>query len=89
MEEIINKNDSRYNDIEAWIQMYVCVCNAVTEREIRQAVELGARSLCDLKHGLGIASNCGKCVSCAHEVLSEEMGKQIPPYHGQLAFGPA
>lgn len=28
--------------------MYVCICNAVTEREIRGAVELGCRSLSDL-----------------------------------------
>lgn len=49
--------------------MYVCVCNAVTETEIRQAVELGARSLHDLRCGLGVASSCGRCESCAHAFL--------------------
>lgn len=49
--------------------MYVCVCKAVTDRQIRQAVELGARSLADLKESLGVATGCGKCAPCAREVL--------------------
>jgi len=49
--------------------MYVCVCNAVTESEIRQAMELGAQSLQDLKHSLGVAANCGKCASSARCML--------------------
>jgi len=57
--------------------MYVCVCNAVTESEIRQAVELGARSLQDLQHGLGVAANCGKCASSARCMLHAEGQKQM------------
>ena len=29
--------------------MYICVCNAVTDREIRAAAQLGARTLEDLQ----------------------------------------
>jgi len=57
--------------------MYVCVCNAVTESEIRQAVELGARSLQDLQHSLGVAANCGKCASSACCMLRAEGQKQM------------
>ena len=35
--------------------MYVCICNAVTEREIRQAVGLGVTTLKELREGLGVA----------------------------------
>ena len=55
------------------IAMYVCICNAVTDREIRQAVKLGAASMCDLREGLGVGSNCGKCTSCAKGILREEL----------------
>jgi bacterioferritin-associated ferredoxin len=53
--------------------MYVCICKAVTDRQIRQAVELGARSLGDLKESLGVATGCGKCAPFAREILREEL----------------
>ena len=53
--------------------MYVCICNAVTDREIRMAVKLGVTSLAELREGLGVGSNCGKCTSCAHVVLREAL----------------
>ncbi|HWI14639.1 MAG TPA: bacterioferritin-associated ferredoxin [Burkholderiales bacterium] len=58
-----------------WIKktMYVCICKAVTDRQIRQAVELGACSLSDLKESLGVATGCGKCAPCAREILREEL----------------
>ena len=52
--------------------MYVCICNAITEREIRQAAELGVTSLQQLKDGLGVASCCGACATCARQILEEE-----------------
>ena len=58
--------------------MYVCICNAVTDREIRQAVALGARSLGDLKESLGVAANCGKCTDCARAILREELAAAAP-----------
>jgi bacterioferritin-associated ferredoxin len=52
--------------------MYVCICNAITDREIRQAAELGATDLQQLKDGLGVATCCGDCESCAIQILREE-----------------
>ena len=51
--------------------MYVCICNAVTDREIRGAVELGARSLTDLKSMLAVATCCGRCADCARSIVRE------------------
>ena len=53
--------------------MYVCLCSAVTEREIRQVVGLGATSLRDLREGLGVATGCGKCSPCARAILRDEL----------------
>ena len=53
--------------------MYVCLCNAVTDREIRGAVKLGARSLVDLRETLGVATCCGRCSDCARTVLAESL----------------
>ncbi|MCB1907810.1 MAG: (2Fe-2S)-binding protein [Rhodocyclaceae bacterium] len=49
--------------------MYVCVCRAVTDRQVRQAVAQGARSLRDLRRQLGIIEECGRCAGCARQCL--------------------
>ncbi len=41
--------------------MYVCICNAITDKQIRKAAKSGAQSLWDLQRKLGIASGCGSC----------------------------
>lgn len=53
--------------------MYVCICNAVTEREIRKAVSLGVTTFKELREGLGVASDCGKCGRCVKEILRDEL----------------
>lgn len=49
--------------------MYVCVCNAVTERQVYQAIEEGAKTVKDLSRKLGVGTECGSCVGCAKECL--------------------
>jgi bacterioferritin-associated ferredoxin len=56
--------------------MYVCVCNAVTDGEIRGAVKLGVRSLADLSSMLGVATCCGRCTECARSVLAESLAER-------------
>lgn len=56
--------------------MIVCVCNNISDREIRQAVELGLRTMVELRRDLGIATCCGKCHTCAKQVLNEHLDRQ-------------
>jgi bacterioferritin-associated ferredoxin len=49
--------------------MYVCICNAVTEKMIRQAAAEGVNSLAELTRRTGCADNCGGCADYAEEVL--------------------
>ena len=51
--------------------MYVCICRAVTDREIREAARDGARSVRDLRNRLGVASGCGRCAVEARDILTE------------------
>lgn len=51
--------------------MYVCVCKAVTDRQVRQAVREGARTLKDLRRDLGIMGECGLCAGCARQCLKD------------------
>lgn len=51
--------------------MIVCVCNNVSERKIREAVDAGMDTMAALRKNLGVATCCGKCHTCAREVLRE------------------
>lgn len=53
--------------------MYVCLCNGITESQIRDAVTAGASSLRELGQCLGVASCCGKCAECAQQVVRETL----------------
>ena len=51
--------------------MYVCICNAVTDGEIRAAVADGARSLADIKATLGAATCCGRCADYTDKLVEQ------------------
>ena len=49
--------------------MYVCLCNGVTESDIRDAAAGGCRTMSELTMRTGAGANCGSCVEMATEVL--------------------
>ncbi|WP_394063241.1 (2Fe-2S)-binding protein [Alcaligenes sp. WGS1538] len=51
------------------VLMYICICNAITERQVQEAVQGGAASLADLQGQLGVASCCGCCADTAQDYL--------------------
>jgi bacterioferritin-associated ferredoxin len=51
--------------------MYVCICNAITDQQIRKAAADGVRNLWDLQQELGVAAGCGSCKETASEILRE------------------
>lgn len=59
--------------------MYVCVCHAVTDRQIREAARSGAQNLRDLRRELNVTRDCGRCASCARQCLEEEHQSQRKP----------
>jgi bacterioferritin-associated ferredoxin len=53
--------------------MIVCVCKAVSDRQIRSAVKGGASSLRDLTRDLGVGTCCGKCLPEAKSALAASL----------------
>ena len=51
--------------------MYVCICNAITDKQIRAAAENGTTDLRALQAELGVATGCGSCEDMATEILAE------------------
>ena len=56
--------------------MYICVCNGITEKQVREAAASGAKSVADLQTMLGVATNCGMCSDVASDVLRD--ARQAP-----------
>ena len=52
--------------------MYVCVCQAVREAEVRQAVAAGARDVETLAEALGVCTGCGTCRGLVEALIDED-----------------
>jgi len=51
--------------------VYICICNGVTQTDIRQAAAAGCRSVPELTMRTGCGSSCGSCLDSAAQVLRE------------------
>lgn len=51
--------------------MYVCVCNAIRERDIKRALHCGVRTVAEIYKFLGHKPECGKCVPHTVKMVKE------------------
>lgn len=49
--------------------MYVCICNGVTDHQIREAAASGVRSMAELTMRTGCGASCGTCLETALALL--------------------
>ena len=61
--------------------MYVCLCQAVREAEVRDAVASGARDVEALAEALGVCMGCGICREAVEALIDQ--------YAPHAAWGPA
>lgn len=52
--------------------MVVCVCNALREKDVRDAARSGAKSPGKAYQSLGCRLQCGQCVPFAKQIISSE-----------------
>ncbi len=57
--------------------MIVCICRAVSDREIRAIVDQGAQSMTEVRAACGIGQCCGKCARQAREVVAERLAQRL------------
>ena len=53
--------------------MYVCICNAVTDKAIKKAVKPGSNSFDKVCQKLDVGTCCGRCKPQAREIVSEAL----------------
>ncbi|MGH8559377.1 MAG: (2Fe-2S)-binding protein [Methylococcales bacterium] len=57
--------------------MYICICNCVTESQIRDCVEnQGVRRVNQLRKQLGTCTRCGKCALATKQTLDRYLLEQ-------------
>lgn len=49
--------------------MFLCICKSVSDTQIREEVEQGARTVGDLSARFGLGTECGKCLDDVRQVL--------------------
>lgn len=58
--------------------MIICVCKAVSERTLREAIRAGARTMKDLARATSASTDCGTCAEHLSELLADELSKPTP-----------
>ena len=61
--------------------MIVCLCKAVSDREIRTAIRRGAGTVREVRQACGAGAVCGSCVCDLRDLLDRERTghDQAPP----------
>ena len=56
--------------------MYVCICRAVTVRQIAEAVDAGASSADEVSWKTGAATNCGTCLPSVEAHVEDRLRRR-------------
>jgi len=60
--------------------VYVCICNGVTDHQIREAASHGVSTVAELTMRTGCGATCGSCLDMAGGPLAKARGSpQLPP----------
>ena len=59
--------------------MYVCICNGVTDRQIREAADAGCDSVSEMTMRTGAGASCGSCLGLVAELIDEARARRTLP----------
>ena len=59
--------------------MYVCVCNAITDREVRAQAQSRGSTVSEIYRSLGKKPKCGKCVPLVCQLMRQVVELSQPP----------
>lgn len=55
--------------------MYVCLCQGVTDSQIKEAIYEGCCSYREVRETLSVGTQCGKCACFAKQIVRETLGE--------------
>ncbi len=57
--------------------MYVCICKAVSDQDIKDAVANGVEDLGSIQAHLGAATGCGACTEYTLQIINEALASKL------------
>lgn len=57
--------------------MYICICNAVTDTDILDAVDNGAHDIEEVGNRLGAGTGCGTCRDAAQSLIDQALASSL------------
>lgn len=58
--------------------MYVCICHALNDKQVKQALDSGARTPASVFRHYDRQIQCGKCVSTMRSMAAEHCANRCP-----------
>lgn len=55
--------------------MIVCVCKCISDRQLRAEVRAGADTFREVSRRTGVATQCGRCGSCARAIVDDAIAE--------------
>lgn len=52
--------------------MFVCICNGITDKQVREAITNGARTADEVYTACGVEPVCGTCADMMIDMIIEE-----------------
>ena len=66
--------------------MYVCICRAVTEKEVRTAIDAGASTVKDVIKACCAGDDCGGCHGVIEAMIEDRwQARRLPVVRGRAA----
>ncbi len=69
--------------------MYVCICHALNDKKVKQALENGARTPASVFRHFERQVQCGKCVPMMRSMAQDHCANQCADCHSKAAAAPA
>ena len=64
--------------------MYICICNQITDSQLREEIDRGNETVHALRENLGVTNQCGKCGSCVKKCIRQHIANS-PDFLSALA----
>ena len=57
--------------------MYVCICRAVTDRDVGKAIDGGAHTVSDVTRACRAGGDCGACHAHIEDMIADRAGDRL------------
>lgn len=57
--------------------MFVCICKAISDKDIEEAVHAGAEDFSSVQSSLGAGTGCGTCQEMTQQVIDQTLASKL------------